>query len=166
MRLPFMISAPIAALMIALGSARLGPAGPDDVVRPVEKIRLVLNKASMLPISSPIIECEVTLINDTGAALDVKSNFFSAYDALELVIFGEGGEKRLQQLYSYHQSPYTFKPRSFPLAKGENRATLRLPIDGALPAGARSVKVLIMGRLAGVEGAGVLCSNLIEMKVP
>jgi len=39
--------------------------------------------------------------------VNVKSNFYSAFDGLQFVVFRSDGSKLAQQSYLYHQSPYT-----------------------------------------------------------
>jgi len=129
-----------------------------------EPVRLTLSGATAERDETAVrFRCETVLINNTGAALNVKSNFFSAFDGLELVVFSEDGKQLLRQSYLFHQSP-SFEQNQHKLEKGENRKSLVFPIGG-LPKGTRAVKVLLLGTLPESEYKGLLCSDVVHVNV-
>jgi hypothetical protein len=84
--------------------------------------------------------CTATLKNDSGIELQVRTNFSSVYDGIEILVLRGSGEKLLQQPFVYHQSPYSFRGRDLPLKSRETRETLRFPVD--LPKDTPSVRLL------------------------
>jgi hypothetical protein len=160
---------------LLLGVARLAlaavvslhAAGPNPLLggEPKEPVRLSLSSASAKSWGKDVLfHCEAVLVNETGAAINVKSNFYSAFDGLHLVLLDENGTRLLQQSSVRHQAPYDVKPRLFPLAKGENRKAIGFPVSG-LPKGIKSVRVLLVGTLPGNDYPYVLCSNLATVTI-
>ncbi len=69
-------------------------------------VSLFLAKASAERKNQEIVFlCEVMLDNATGKELTVRSNFFSAFDGLELVVTSLDGTVLAHQGYTWHQSP-------------------------------------------------------------
>ena len=134
-------------------------------------IRLLLAKASAEkePQGDIIFRCEAVLVNETGSVVNVKSNFYSAFDGLQLVVFRSDGSKLAQQSYLYHQSPYTSAKEGalFPLNIGENRKSLLFPVFStvSLPEGVNKAQVLLVGMLPGTEDCSTLCSNIVTVSL-
>lgn len=109
-------------------------------------------------------ECKVVIQNDTGSDLEARSHFYSIYDGLELVVFGESGEILVRQSYLLHQSPFSAEGRPFPVARGANRGTLGFPILDLKP-DIRKVRAQVVGVLPGCDRAGFLVSGLADVTI-
>jgi hypothetical protein len=109
------------------------------------------------------IECEVELKNDTGSALQVESNFYSAFDGLVLVIMDSEGKEVCRQWYTHHQSPFTPEPRTFELPIGITRKKLSFPVHLGKIVG--KLKVKIVGGLRDTDYESGLESNIVDIVV-
>jgi hypothetical protein len=128
-------------------------------------VSLLLNKVSAERRGRDIyFTCEVTLDNEVGRELAVRSNFFSAFDGLEIVVTTPEGKVLAQQGYSFHQSPFTATGRIFPLKKGKTTGTLLFPVGG-LPADVRALKVRLVGTLPGSGYERILSSETLAVEV-
>jgi hypothetical protein len=143
------------------------PSGQDSsrAIAKKESLRLTLSKISAEQTADGIVfVCEAVLVNETGAVVNVKSHFYSAFDGIELVVFGSDGSKLRQLRYTAHQSPYSLKENLFPLKIGDNRQTLRF--RGRLfPDDVDKVGVVLIGTLPGNEYGSVLCSNMATISI-
>jgi hypothetical protein len=111
-----------------------------------------------------LFRCDSTLDNATGRDLTVRTNFFSAFDGLELVVTTREGKTLAQQPYTFHQSPFTPDGRDFTIKRGPTAASLVFPI-GKLPAGDKVVKVRLVGTLPGSEFRRILSTETLEVKI-
>lgn len=134
-------------------------------------VRLLLAKASAEkePQSGVLFRCEAVLVNETDSVVNVKSNFYSAFDGLQLVVFRSDGSKLVQQSYLHHQSPYTSAKEGalFPLNIGENHKLLLFPVFStvSLPEDVNKLQVLLVGTLPGAEHCSTLCSNIVTVSL-
>ena len=103
-----------------------------------------------------ILICDVVIDNQTGEDLTIFSNFFSAFDGLNIVLLKEGKELR-NQSYLFHQSPMAEK-RPYVLKKGTNDRELRFPISAA-PDNWAGLEVKIIGSLPGSKFEEKLISD-------
>ncbi len=159
----------VLAIQCAMFGACAGdPSSDEDSSRAIAKkgsVRLMLSKASAKQEEDFIaFACEAVLVNKTGAIVNVRSNFFSAFDGLELVVFGPDGSKLVQQPYIFHQSPHHYEGRLFPLKIDENRQTLQFPV-WQVPNDVNKVRVLLIGTLPGDKYGSVLCSNIVTISI-
>jgi hypothetical protein len=130
---------------------------------PLDPVRLDLVRVSAERHDATIdFRCTAFLLNETSAALHVKSSFHSAFDGLQLVVLNQKGKRLARQSYTHHQSPFSADGREFTVAPGKNRGTLVFPIAG-LPREIESVWVLLIGTLPESGQAGILCSDMIEV---
>jgi hypothetical protein len=125
---------------------------------------LVKATAERLDSGGVLFYCTATLKNHSGVELRVRTNFFSVFDGMSLIVLGESGEKLLQQPYIYHQSPYSPHDRDLPLKTGETREELRFPVN--LPKDTGLVRVLLVGVLPGCDRSGLLCSGSMVVAIP
>lgn len=107
---------------------------------------------------------DVTIDNAIGRDLAVRSNFYSVFDGLQLVVTSAEGKILAQRGYTSHQSPATPWGRDFPLNQGKTEGTLVFPIDG-FPKDVRSLKVRLVGPLRGSGYDGILSSESIVVEV-
>ncbi len=108
--------------------------------------------------------CETEIHNETGAELMVKSNYYSAFDGLMIVVLDKGGKILKKQLYTDYYSLFSDEPRSFPLRRGKNTERLIFPING-LPPDTTDFCVYITGNLPGSEYPGILQSDTVTVVV-
>ncbi|MFO0965760.1 MAG: hypothetical protein U0793_09285 [Gemmataceae bacterium] len=156
---PFAVVCLFAVTMLALDSQRFLHA--DE---PKEPVQLRLLRAGAERSGKDVFFfCDAVLINNTGAAFNVRSSFFSAFDGLRLVVFAEDGKKLLEQSFTAHQSPFSVRGSLFPVGQGENKKTLRFPVSGA-PGDTKTVQVVLIGTLPGTDH-GVLCSDLARVTI-
>jgi len=111
-----------------------------------------------------LFRCEVSLDNATGKELSVRSNFFSAFDGLEVVVTTTDGKTLAQQTYIFHQSPFAPPGREFVLKKGSTAKTLAFPVQ-AFPGDVKVVKVRVVGTLPGSSYQRILSTETIEVKI-
>ena len=156
------LSGIVTALSLALNGSLLLAEMPNELTR------LTLAKATVERSGTDITFCcKAVLINKTNSVLKVKSTCYSAFDGLELVIFGNEGELLLRQLYVYHQSPFSSDGRWFLLKRGENRKELRFPILAKnIPKDTKRLRVLLLGTLRDSQFQGILCSNMVSVTLP
>jgi hypothetical protein len=142
--------------------------GKDDARAEEQKPPVVLDlvkaTAERLDSGGVLFCCTATLKNNSGVELQVRTNFFSVFDGMFLLVLGESGEKLLQQPFIYHQSPYSPDGRDLPLKTGETRGTLCFPVD--LPKDTRCVRLLMVGDLPGCKRSGLLCSGSVIVAIP
>ena len=132
---------------------------------PQPAVSLLLDKVSAERRERDIyFTCDVTLDNELGRELAVRSNFFSAFDGLEIVVTTPEGKVLAQQAYSFHQSPFTATGRIFPLKKGKTAGTLLFPVGG-LSADVRALKVRLVGTLPGSGYERILSSETLAVEV-
>ena len=108
-------------------------------------------------------KCVVELNNGTGLPLTVKSNFFSAFDGLTLVVIKEDGKELARRGYTFHQSPYSID-RSFKLPVGVTKEVLYFPMFD-LPKDCRTLKIQIVGGLPGSQYTSRLSSQITTITV-
>ncbi|MEI8381197.1 MAG: hypothetical protein WCJ09_13800 [Planctomycetota bacterium] len=143
--------------------------GHSSADEPKPTVSLILTKASAErsgPDTKPpdtLFRCEVSLDNQMGSDLVVRSNFNSAFDGLELVVTTVEGKTLAQQSHAVHQSPFA-EPRDFKLKKGVTTATIGFPIQD-FPADAKVVKVRVVGTLPGSGYQRVLSTETLEVKI-
>jgi hypothetical protein len=126
-------------------------------------VLLTLDAVRVKPLTGALLfECDLTLDNQTGNALVVYSNFYSAFDGLWLVVMDEGGKILKKQSYLYHQSPYTWKGQPFLLPPGKTNGTINFPVS-ELPAEAKTVQVKLVGTLPGSAFEGQVVSNKLTV---
>ncbi|MGL6094662.1 MAG: hypothetical protein ACRC7O_02525, partial [Fimbriiglobus sp.] len=112
-------------LLSLVASAACFPAAADSE----PTVSLILRKASAERWEhDTIFRCEVTLDNSTGHDLAVRSNFYSAFDGLELVVTDINGKVLLQEGYILHQSPYNSTGSTFPIKQGKTAGKVGFPI--------------------------------------
>jgi len=139
--------------------------GPSAAADPEPAVSLLLRKASAEQWEKDIhFECQVILDNATGRDLAVRSNFYSVFDGLQLVVTTPEGKVLAQQGYTFHQSPFTSRGRDFPLKRGKMEDTLVFPVGG-LPKDARSLKVRLVGTLPGSGYERILSSETLVVEV-
>jgi hypothetical protein len=139
--------------------------GPSAAADSEPAVSLLLRKASAERWEKHILfQAEVALDNATGRDLAVRSNFFSAFDGLQLVVTTAEGKVLAQQGYTFHQSPFTASGRDFPLKQGTTARTLVFPI-GRLPKNAGSLKVRLVGTLPGSGYERILSSETLVVEI-
>jgi hypothetical protein len=127
-------------------------------------VSLLLSRASAERWDHHILfRCDAVLDNASGKDLTVVSNFFSAFDGLQLVVTTTDGKVLAQKGYIWHQSPAS-SGREFPLKKGRNEEELRFPIRD-LPGDVKTFKVRLVGTLPGSGYDRILSSETLEVKV-
>jgi hypothetical protein len=151
------------ALIALLG---VNDAGKQPSVGEVEQkpqVTLTLESASAQRWTKDILfKCKVTLANDTGKELKVKSNFLSVFDGMTLVIQDEKGKELKRQGYTYHQSPFALN-KEHRLQSGKTTDTINFPISG-LAKDHKKFRIKIVGTLPGSEFKGRLTSKVIEVR--
>ena len=136
------------------------------LLAPVEvpAIELSLSKASAFWNGDQVlVVCDAVIDNRTAAAVSVRSNFFSAFDGVSLVVRNAKGKELFRKSYIAHQSPQAPPGKLYGLAVGENRKELRFPVD--LPKGTDTIRVSLVGTLPGSGRDDLLLSDVIEVKV-
>ncbi|MGO8735231.1 MAG: HEAT repeat domain-containing protein [Terriglobia bacterium] len=103
------------------------------------------------------------MINDTGRVLNVKSNFSSAFDGFQLIVFRSDGSRLARESYVSWQSPCS-DDRLFPVNVGENRKLLDFLVS-ALPDDVDKVGVLPVGTLPGTDYWTILCSDMVTIPI-
>ena len=147
------------ALVLMLGVT----AGADEDRRP--KVSLVLSKVSAERTQhDALFRCDVVLENDTGGKLAVTSNFFSAFDGLELVVTNKEGIVLVQQPYTFHQSPSTSDGRQFALPPGKTKESLVFPVRSFGTTG-ETVKVRLVGMLPGSSFNQILSTDTLPVVI-
>jgi len=132
---------------------------------PEPNVSLILSKASVAQLELDVLfRCEVSLDNAVGKELTVRSNFYSAFDGLELVVTNREGKTLVQQPYIFHQSPFAPAGREFALKEGTTKATLGFPVQG-LPRDAKVVKIRLVGTLPGSGYQRILSTETIDVKI-
>ncbi|MBV9470260.1 MAG: hypothetical protein JO316_01060 [Abitibacteriaceae bacterium] len=166
--IPKMATLTGALLLATLGTtAHPGTAPTAQAAQaPSEGVKLHLATVKAERFAQDVLfDCDATLINRTGTTIQVKSNFSSAFDGLELIVFDEHGKRLVQQPYIWHQSPYSFlNPRTFDLKPGANQQPLTFPIRD-LPSQLKTLRVLLVGTLPGSTYEGVLCSDVVTVSI-
>src|SRR5262249_16848872 len=158
-----MVRGVLGLLTAAAGVACACLASPAAATEPA--VSLLLNKASAERLGKGIFfRCEVTLDNDTGRGLAVRSNFTSAFDGLEIVVTTPGGKVLAQQGYTFHQSPFAPPGRVFPVQRGKTDGALGFPVDG-LPGDVRAFKVRLVGTLPGSGYERILSSETLAVEI-
>ena len=128
-------------------------------------VSLILSKAACKRLTNYMLFiCEARLDNASGKDLTVRSNFYSAFDGLELVVTDKHGKILAQQSYLMHQSPYSFEPREFKVKQGITSDELRFPIPN-LQKQAREFRVRLVGTLLRSSYQRILSTETIEVKV-
>jgi hypothetical protein len=129
-------------------------------------VSLVLLKASAKRSDIDVLfDCEARIDNATGSELKVKSNFFSAFDGLEIVITSKEGESLAQVGYTRHQSPLSLPPgRDFVLKKGSTSKILTFPLH-ELARDVKRVKVRLVGKLRGSPYTRSLSTENLEVDI-
>lgn len=110
------------------------------------------------------ILCDVTLGNQTGAALVVKSHYHTAFDGLSVNFRTPAGEVLGETSYLQPQSPYSIEPRDFPLPEGDTSRKLAFDCEG-IPADLTEIIIQVVGTLPGSDYAEALRSNSITIKI-
>ena len=155
------------AIVIAIATAALFGITHRHAIAEDQKpaISLILAEASA-EISSQgyFFACEAILDNASGKELGVRTNFYSVFDGLEVVVTNAGGKVLAQQAYIYHQSPHSSSGRRLVVAQGRTRRGLVFPIVD-LPSNAKSFKVRLVGTLPGSDYSQILSSETIVVKV-
>jgi hypothetical protein len=132
--------------------------------KPAVVLELVKATAERLDSGAVLFSCTATLKNNSGVELQVRTNFFSVFDGMFLLVLGESGEKVHQQPYIFHQSPYSPEGRDLPLKTGVTRETLVFPVNG-LPKDIWFVRLLLVGDLPGCNRSGLLCSGSVIVAI-
>jgi hypothetical protein len=129
------------------------------------KVALTLESASAArdEDGDVLFTCKATIENNTGAPLTVRSNFFSAFDGMTLVVQDVQGKELKKQAYTWHQSP-TSVTTNHPLATGKTTASIIFPVQG-LPKGLAKFKLRVVGALPGSGYEHKLSSQLLEVRV-
>ena len=109
-----------------------------------------------------LVRCAAVLHNDTGRELTVRTNFYSVFDGLTLVLLRPDGAELARQAYNHHQSPYA-EDRAIPLPPGTTTEELVFPLSG-LPAGLDGVQVRLEGGLPGTEFPDGLRSDPVPLE--
>jgi hypothetical protein len=150
------------AACIAAGIAV--PASPAADPEPL--VSLLISKVTAKPVGPDIlVTCEVTIDNDTGRDLTVRSGFFSTFDGLEIVVTNREGKVLTQKAYMEHQAVYKlFDGRDFPLNQGKTVKELKFPLDD-LPKGTRSLRVRLVGTLPGSTKKRILSSETLAVEI-
>lgn len=112
-----------------------------------------------------LFSCAAILTNATGRPLQVKSNFASAFDGLDLVVMTTDGRQLCRQPYIMHQSPYSFDGRWFTLQPGQNRQALAFPVPD-MPPSLHKVKVMLTGILPGSDYHADITSKAVAVRLP
>lgn len=94
-----------------------------------------------------LFECKLTVENNTGKELKVRSNFFSAFDGMLLVVRDERGKELKRQPYIAHQSPM-FGEQEYPLRVGKTTQAIVFPVR-ELPEKQTRFTVQVVGTLPG-----------------
>jgi hypothetical protein len=151
----------VAGIVLLLNA---GPAavGQDD--RPV--VSLLLTKASAEFVEQDtLFKCTAILENVAGKELTVRTNFFSVFDGLELVVTAPDGKVLAQKAYVWHQSPYELG-RKLALKPGRTEGELRFPISAKdLSRDLKAVKVRLVGTLPGSEYERLLSTETLEVRI-
>jgi hypothetical protein len=147
-------------VVLLVGGAWTAVASADP---PEVLVKLTLNKAAAERRTDDVLfECEATLDNATGRALNVRTSFFSAFDGVEIVLFDARGKKLRVQPYTFHQSPFAVDGTQ-PLEVGKTTKRLVFPVSG-LPADVKTFRVCLIGTLPGsAYNPGLLLSDLVEV---
>jgi len=145
---------------VACGSPSRAPeAAPAPVALALESV-----SAERWAGGDVLFRCSATLTNTTSGDLSVRTNFFSPFDGLTIVLTGEDGAEITRQAYIYHQSPQTSEGVEHPLPIGSTTQELRFPILG-LPADLRVVDVRLEGGLPGTPYETGLRSNTVRAEI-
>ena len=151
------------ALLLAAALAGCGRDAPPPPPGP--PIALAIERASAENTAHGLhVSCDAVLQNDTGAPIEVRTNFASVFDGVSVVVSRESGEELSRRAYIHHQSPYSPGDRPIPLQIGSTRQSLLFPIDG-LRVDSRSVRVKLVGGLPGTTFTGGLVSNELQVTV-
>jgi hypothetical protein len=140
-----------------------GPASP--AAAPVPLVSLLISKVTAES-EGPyiVVTCNATIDNATGGDLTVRSQFYSAFDGLEIVVMTREGKVLAQQSYVYYDSAFKLFGRDFPLKKGKTVKELRFPLEH-LPVGIRSLRVRLVGTLPGSSYKRTLSSETLAVEV-
>ncbi|HEV3436616.1 MAG TPA: hypothetical protein VG122_04615 [Gemmata sp.] len=158
-----LLISPLATLLLAITLPAAANRSSADEPKPI--VSLILSKASAERMEKDMLfRCEIALDNATGQDLSVRSGFFSAFDALELVVTNTEGKTLVQQGYSHHQSPFSPSGRLFTLKQGTIERALVFPIQ-KFPGDAKVVKVRIVGTLPESGYGRILSTETIEIKI-
>ena len=151
-------------VVLALGILMIGDASAfaDDSDA---RVSLMLSAVSAEKrADDTLFRCDVAIVNDTENVLTVSSNFYSAFDGLELVVTDADGKTIKQQPYTSHQSPFTHKGRQFPLKRGKTQTSLAFPISSFNNAG-QILKVRLVGTLPGSTYTRILSTETLQLAV-
>jgi len=107
---------------------------------------------------------EAVLVNETDGTLVVRSNFFSVFDGLEIVVSDRDGKVIARQHYTHHQSPATSDGAPFDLPVGETRQELGFPLERTFPPG-DEVWVSLVGGLPGTDYERGLESDAVAVTI-
>lgn len=107
------------------------------------------------------VDCQVLLVNRTGATLTVLTNFASPFDGFTVIVRGPYGGLVARQSYVAHQSPYAMN-RALPVPPGVTEATLRFPIPLAKKP-VRPLEVQLTGGLRGTRFSRSIRSNTLAV---
>jgi hypothetical protein len=110
------------------------------------------------------IICHATLDNRTDSAFVVKSNFFSAFDGLSVLVRTQAGEELGKTSFLMHQSPWTWEPQVFPLPPGKTSHRLDFTSE-AIPPEIQTITIQVVGDLPGSTYDEELRSNSMVIKV-
>ena len=117
--------------------------------------------------SGVLVECSLELRNNTGGTLQVESNFHSAFDSFELIVTDSDNRLLTQLPYSFHQSPYSFEGRDFPINEGLNFASLRFSLGRNAPDDLpETIRVRLVGTLPGSGYVRILSTNTLDVVLP
>lgn len=153
-----------ASILVALPSL-VGTGLTSHAADPEPAVSLLLHKGAAERREQDILfRCEVALDNASGRELAVKSNFFSVFDGLEVVVTTSEGKVLAQQGYSFHQSPFAPPGRAFPLKQGKTEGVLVFPVQ-SLPKGVRAFKIRLVGTLPGSGYSRILSSETLVVEV-
>lgn len=108
------------------------------------------------------VECDTALDNETGTSLFVSTDFYCAFDGLELVIRNDRGAILKQQPYIWHQSRNSAR-RQYTLQIGRNAKVMRFPI--VLANAPSTLRLQLVGALPGSVYSGGVTSQVVGVAV-
>jgi hypothetical protein len=139
------------------------PVLADELTAP--RVSLILGQPTAERHEKEIwFRCPVTLNNATGKELSVRSQFFSVFDGLDIVITTMDGKTLDQVPYLRHQSPFSLEGREFKVKTGTTSKTLLFPVRD-LPEGHKTVKVRLVGKLPECTFRRILSTETFEVKL-
>ena len=111
------------------------------------------------------ILCQAVIDNRTGAPLIVFSNFYSAFDGLDLVVRDDHGRLLAQEPFIYHQSPYgSSNGRPFTLQSGRNTHDMHFSLTSMTNASDK-LSLQLVGTLPRSSYTASLTSQVVQVSV-